>query len=233
MEESLKARLIGAAVLVALAVLLVPEVLSGRKAAEPVAEEGAGPRGTRTFTIELGQGPGHAARTPTTSILPAPAAPAAMTADSEPVRADKGRDTEPPAQSPGEMAAGALATEPEATPPVPLARDATPPQPAPVSVETAPTASAAPPAGPKASAVGAPGGGWAVQVGAFGSADAARKLVKELGAAGYRAFVSPVSRGGRTLFRVRVGPEGDRASAEELLPRLKARGLPATIVRND
>ena len=34
MDESLKARLIGAAVLVALAVLLIPELLSGRKAAE-------------------------------------------------------------------------------------------------------------------------------------------------------------------------------------------------------
>ena len=60
MEESLKARLIGAAVLVALAVLLIPELLSGRKAVEPVTEEGTGPRGTRTFTIELGQGPGQA-----------------------------------------------------------------------------------------------------------------------------------------------------------------------------
>ena len=34
MEESLKARLIGAAVLVALAVLLIPELLSGRKPVE-------------------------------------------------------------------------------------------------------------------------------------------------------------------------------------------------------
>jgi cell division septation protein DedD len=156
-----------------------------------------------------------------------------MTADGEPALADKGRDTESPAQLPGEMAAGAIATVPEATSAVPLARDAKPPQPAPVSVKTAPTSPAAPPAGSKAPAVDAPGGGWAVQVGAFGSADTARTLVKELGGAGYRAFVSPVSRDGRTLFRVRVGPEGDRASAEQLLPRLKARGLPATVVRND
>src|SRR5512139_1453125 len=78
MEESLKARLIGAAVLVALAVLLIPELLSGRKTAEPVAEEGAGPRGTRTFTIELGQGPGQAKRSSATAPAPAPApAPAA------------------------------------------------------------------------------------------------------------------------------------------------------------
>jgi DedD protein len=70
-------------------------------------------------------------------------------------------------------------------------------------------------------------------VGAFGSPDTARKLVGDLNGAGYRAFVSPVNRGGKTLYRVRVGPEKDRAGAEQVAPRLKARGLPATVVRND
>ena len=54
MEDALKARLIGATVLVALAVLLIPELLSGRKPAEPVAAQAGAGRGTRTFTIELG-----------------------------------------------------------------------------------------------------------------------------------------------------------------------------------
>jgi len=210
MEESLKARLIGAAVLVALAVLLIPELLSGRKAVEPVAPEGAGPRGTRTFTIELGQAPGQASRTPTTSTLPSPAA---TTVNAAPVPTDVGRDAAPE--------------------PVP-ARDATPSQPASATVDTAPAAPAAPRAEPKPPpASSAPSGGWAVQVGAFGSAETANKLVKDLGGAGYRAFVSPVNRGGKTLYRVRVGPEGDRAGAEQLVPRLKARGLPTTIVQND
>lgn len=212
MEESLKARLIGAAVLVALAVLLIPELLSGRKAVEPVAPEGAGPRGTRTFTIELGQAPGQASRTPTTSTLPSPAA-TTVTVNAAPAPTDVGRDAAPA--------------------PVP-ARDATPSQPAPAAVDAAPAAPAAPRAEPKPPpASSAPSGGWAVQVGAFGSAETASKLVKDLGGAGYRAFVSPVNRGGKTLYRVRVGPEGDRAGAEQLVPRLKARGLPTTIVQND
>jgi len=202
--------LIGAAVLVALAVLLIPELLSGRKAVEPVAPEGAGPRGTRTFTIELGQAPGQASRTPTTSTLPSPAA---TTVNAAHVPTDVGRDAAP-----------------EQVP----ARDATPPQPASATVDTAPAAPAAPRAEPKPPpASSAPSGGWAVQVGAFGSAETANKLVKDLGGAGYRAFVSPVNRGGKTLYRVRVGPEGDRAGAEQLVPRLKARGLPTTIVQND
>jgi cell division septation protein DedD len=48
MDESLKARLIGAAVLVVVAVLLIPELLSGRKATEAVSGEASVPRGTRT-----------------------------------------------------------------------------------------------------------------------------------------------------------------------------------------
>jgi len=203
MEQSLKARLIGAVVLVALAVLLIPELLSGRKAAEPVAEESAGSRGTRTFTIELGQPPGQAARSPATSPSPAPSPTPAITA---PAKAED----EPAAESPVEPQVETVAEQPPApAPATPRAE----PKPAPVS--------------------SSPGGGWAVQVGAFGSVDTARRMAQDLSGAGYRAFVSPVKRDGKTLYRVRVGPEGNRAAAEQLVPRLKARGLPATIVQND
>ncbi len=54
MDQTLQARLIGATVLVALAVLLIPELLSGRKTVEPAADAGAAAPGSRTFTIELG-----------------------------------------------------------------------------------------------------------------------------------------------------------------------------------
>jgi len=230
MEESLKARLIGAVVLVALAVLLIPELLSGRKAAEPVAEEGAGPRGTRTFTIELGQAPGQATRSPTTTSAPLPSATPANPLPAPPVT-DPG--VEPPVGQPADTVAGAAQTpEPEPAPAPTAATAAKPVQSAPPSVETAPdTAARSEPKPPPNQ--GAPSGGWAVQVGAFGAADTARKLVQDLGGAGFRAFVSPVNRGGKTLYRVRVGPAGDRAGAEQLVPRLKARGLPATVVQND
>jgi DedD protein len=207
MDESLKARLIGAVVLVALAVLLIPELLSGRKSAEPVAEEGGGPRGTRTFTIELGQAPGQAARGPMTSAVPAPTATPAVPVPAPVATTVAEAPTEPPVAS---VAAPAVSPEPETAP--------------------EPEPRAEPPSPPAASV---PAGGWAVQVGAFGSPDTARKLVGDLNGAGYRAFVSPVNRGGKTLYRVRVGPEQDRAGAEQVAPRLKARGLPATVVRND
>jgi cell division septation protein DedD len=229
MEESLKARLIGAAVLVALAVLLIPELLSGRKAVEPVAEEGAGPRGTRTFTIELGQGPGQATRSQPTATAAAPAAAAVASAEG-PAEAQATTEVpveprvEPTAETPPPVLAEAAAP---ATTPAKVVQEPT------AATTTAETAPAAAHAEPKPRPASATGGGWAVQVGAFSAAETARKLVKDLGGAGYRAFVSPVSKGGKTLYRVRVGPEGDKAGAEQLAQRLKARGLPATVVQND
>lgn len=230
MEESLKARLIGAVVLVALAVLLIPELLSGRKAAEPAAGEGAGPRGTRTFTIELGQTPGQATRGPTSSPAPVPSATPANPLPTPPTTEP---GTEPPAAQAAETVAEVEASpEPEPTPAPAAAKAAKPVQSAPPSVATTPDAAQRSEPKPPPN-LSAPSGGWAVQVGAFSSADTARKLVQDLGGDGYRAFVSPVNRGGKTLYRVRVGPAGDRAGAEQLVPRLKARGLPATVVQND
>jgi cell division septation protein DedD len=45
--------------------------------------------------------------------------------------------------------------------------------------------------------------------------------------------VSPISKGGKTLHRVRVGPEAARPDADKLAGRLKGKGLPATVVAND
>jgi len=211
MDEVLKARLIGAAVLVAIAVLLIPELLSGRKTVEPVAEE-AGPRGSRTFTIELGGGAGQSVRTPTTvtpTPEPLPSAPTPAATVAAPVTEPATPvETAPP---PAEVAAAPVEREP-----VP------PPAAAPTVAKPTPPPASAPSRG-----------GWAVQVGAFGSADTAAKLVRDLSGAGYRAFVSPVARGGKTLHRVRVGPEAEKVDAEQLAGRLKARGLPATVVQND
>jgi DedD protein len=221
MEEPLKARLIGAAILVAIAVLLIPELLSGRKAGEPVVEEGTGPRGTRTFNIELSGGADQSVRSAPAVTSPASSAPAPtpkMAADQPPA----GSEPEPEAQPPP---ARSPAPAQQAT----AASVETKPVPPPGSA----TAVAAPPVAKPAPTTAASGGGWAVQVGAFSSAGSARGLVKELTGAGYRAYISPVTRSGKTLHRVRVGPEGDKAGAEQLARRLKARGLPAAVVQND
>jgi DedD protein len=225
MDKALKARLIGAAVLVALAVLLIPELLSGRKAGDAGDAVTAASPGTRTFTIELagsgqpapgksgsGTSPGTA---PTQAAAPA-SGPAIATQDAA-------RDSEPDARA---------GDEPAKEPP---ARDVGAAAPAPAPPPPAPEAKAIPPtiAASSDAAASAARGGWAVQVGAFSTAAKADKMAEELRSAGYRAYVSPVSKSGKTLQRVRVGPEADRARAEGLAAKLKARGLPATVVASD
>ncbi len=221
MDQTLQARLIGATVLVALAVLLIPELLSGRRNVEPAVDDGTADRGTRTFTIELG-GPGEPG-----VVLPSassPSAPVKRDATSPDARPLTSQATPDPAV--GEAARPGAAQRGQSTDAAPaVATDsppaATPPQPAPQPAPQAPS--------PAAGSTGE----WVVQVGAFGSAEAARRLVDELSAAGYAAQVAPVTRAGRTLHRVRVGPASGRAAAEQLAERLKARRLPAAVVAND
>ena len=69
-------------------------------------------------------------------------------------------------------------------------------------------------------ASGAPGG-WAVQLGAFTTADDANKLLGRLRAAGFAGFVDQFNAEEKTLWRVRVGPEVDRANAGKLRDRIK------------
>lgn len=224
MDKALKARLIGAAVLVALAVLLIPELLSGRKAGESSDEAAAASPGARTFTIELaGGGPDQAppAATvpePTSSTSPVPAAAAT---GSPSVAPDIATETGPVARTDQKPTGQAIARD---------AGDAAPGAGTGVREDKAPaqatTAGAAPRAG------GEPAG-WAVQVGAFSSVETANKLAAELKLAGYKAYLSPVSKAGKTLQRVRVGPEADRSRAEGVAARLKARGLPATVVASE
>ncbi len=60
---------------------------------------------------------------------------------------------------------------------------------------------------------------WAVQVGAFGSRANAQVLRDKLRADGYAAFVEAVDASPR--YRVRVGPEADKARAEQLQEKLQ------------
>lgn len=58
-------------------------------------------------------------------------------------------------------------------------------------------------------------GGWAVQVGALKTSEDANKLRDRLKAGGFTAFVDKVEANGAVLWRVRVGPEVDRAEADK------------------
>jgi DedD protein len=209
MDLRAKQRLTGAVILVALFVLLVPELLTGPGDSKPAADS-AETEGLREYTINIdGQNPeAPSAPHPTQDAavnLPVPA----ESASNEPARA-----------VPGEAAA-----------------PASPPTPAPAAPATtnpmaaAPAVVAAPPTEP----VVAPNqraerGSFVVQLGTFSSRANADRLARDMKAKGFSAFVVPVASNGRELFRVRVGPARDRASAESLAAELKRAGQSGSIV---
>lgn len=219
MDEQVKARLIGATVLVVIAVALVPELLSGPRRAMEAEPAVAGSNGTRTVVIDIGDG--RAAGSPVISPGPAPAAGAGRNAVPAVVDAP-GEAAEPRATA--ESVPTETAT-PEIEPPAATVAATTPVVP--------PSVDATPPAKTPTPAKAATGGGWSVQVGAFSAAATARKLVSELGKDGLTAYVAPLERGGKTLHRVRVGPVASKAEAEQLAARLKSRGMPGSVVAPD
>ena len=236
MDRSLKARLIGASVLVLLVVLIVPELLSGRKASTgetPAVAQGDGP--TRTYTIELGK-PGSAAAGAT---MPR----AGFTPETPPLASEQAQRATPrpePVASQVAPAQAASAPSQEAstrTGVASQARGAASPTESRAASVRRPDAEASPVAERAATTAAGDNkpsrGTWSVQVGAFGSSESARMLVEQLEADGFSAYVSSVDRNGKKLHRVRVGPEPVRASADALAGRLKARGLPVSLVAND
>jgi hypothetical protein len=65
-----------------------------------------------------------------------------------------------------------------------------------------------------------PSGMWAVQLGVFPNKQNAEKLAAEFRKQGYLAFLSQFRTSAATLYRVRIGPQKDRASAEAMADRL-------------
>jgi len=62
---------------------------------------------------------------------------------------------------------------------------------------------------------------WIVQLGSFTEEDNAQSLNTKLRKAGYPSFVEPIKKDGKISYRVRVGPEIKRSEADALLKNLK------------
>jgi DedD protein len=208
-----KERLTGAIILVALIVLLVPELLTGpvrtTTRAAAVASSTEGPP-LLSYTIKLGDDARARSAAPAAS---GPAQPSPLTANAA---ADPAATAAPPAP------AGAT------TPVEPAAPAAAAPAAVAPAAATAPPAPAAAGPGSK-SAAAAPGAGWVVQLGSFASHANAEQLARKVHAQGFTVSVSQGSRG-RRLYRVRVGPVADRPAALQLAQRLRASGHSGAIV---
>lgn len=253
MDSKLKQRLLGAAVLVALAVIIVPELI--RQPEEHPFSAGptmpGAPHPSDEWVLSL----------PTLDEVDEVAAlddPAEFTTAPEFTRAvpeDGDRDVAP-AEAPAPVAqaepteAVAAATPPAAAP---APRAAVPPPAPPAAAPTprpspAPPAAApamppielvsrpgreVPPASPPASpvAASAAGAGWLVQVGSFALEQNANNLRERLRANRFQATVEPITVEGRTLYRVRLGPYDTQAEGERVRDTLRSTmGLDATVV---
>jgi cell division septation protein DedD len=199
-----KERLTGAIILVALMVLLVPELLTGpvRSAPETPAvtpsTEGAP---LRSYTIKLSDD-AHARNAAGGSAPPEqPALIERPPAAAPPVEAARGPP--PPAVADGASRA---------------------PSAAPAGKAAAPPATASP-------AMSGEGGSgaWVVQLGSFAQHANAERLARQVKAQGFRVSVSQES-SGRRLYRVRVGPAQDRSAATQLATQLQAAGHRGAVV---
>jgi DedD protein len=196
----------------------------------------------RRYTIDLDAPAGGAQ--PMAPAEPAPAVVLPPVAEKAPPNNDGSNGRTDARAVPGESARpanGASATPtptPAAnvTPPAaPAPTVATPMASAPQAVTTNPNSAPSPARAetpkPAPSAGAAQRGGFAVQLGSFVSKENAERLVHEMSSKGFNAFVAPpIMTGGRELYRVRVGPTRDRASAEALAAQLRRMGQSGSIV---
>lgn len=233
----MKERLTGAIILVALIVLLVPELLTGplRSTSKPQggATASAEEAPLRSYTIDLaddsrtrGGSSSNPATAPSEAGGPAQQAPADSNA------------AKPATISEGSPSAESAA--PEARPSVEPGEDAKPPEkPAPVARTAAPPAPIAERPVPEKPVAEKPArtqkpvlgsGAWMVQLGVFASRANAERLVQELKGKGFKVAVSEVSGNGRTLYRVRSGAVGDHAAAQALAAKLRAAGANGSVV---
>ncbi|HSM51141.1 MAG TPA: SPOR domain-containing protein [Thermoanaerobaculia bacterium] len=108
------------------------------------------------------------------------------------------------------------APEPVAASPAPVLPTATP------RPTAAPPPTPAPPR-PTVAPAAAPAGAFYVQVFSSGLEERAKRFQEEVGRLGHPAFISKVTRDGREIFRVRVGPFPTREEAQPVLERIRQR----------
>lgn len=213
MDPRLKERLIGAAVLVALGVWLIPWILDGpdrqpaQTETEPAVVLPSQPDESaplRTRTDDLGGRPGAAAAAPETAV-----ADNAAAAPNDP---DTDAAGEPPAPQLSEPVVARTRDVRGVAAPGALRP---PPNPEPESRTVAGRIEA---------------GDWVVQLGSFSEQDNAERLAARVTTHGFEPAVSVFRAGGQPMYRVRVGPYDSRGRADETASTLAANGFVAQVV---
>ncbi|MDH3986260.1 MAG: SPOR domain-containing protein [Gammaproteobacteria bacterium] len=195
MEQTLKQRLIGAVVLVSLAVIFIPIILEG-------PDDEWTPR-----SHSLPDKPQLDYRADMELVLPPPGQ-----VDEQPGTAEVEIEETPAS---GEQPV-TKTVKPVAATPASAAK--------PVKSETTTKPPAKPPAkpAPSAPALSKTLKGWFVQVGSFGQEMNAKGLQDRLVESGFKAQLQEIEIGNKRAYRVLVGPSAARAEAEKLAASLKS-----------
>jgi len=215
-ESRFRQRLVGAAVVVALAVLLLPLWL-----------DGSGIDSLRVQSIpekpEIpDQSPGDIPLPPAESAEPLDTPPEELMPEAPAVEAPAGMDE--PASSPGADEASPT-TSAEAADPIteaPAPAEDSAPEDAPAETGGADQPQAKPPADENLPATSTQGQ-YVVQLGSFSDESNARGLAESVEASGFEVMIEPLFSEQGTVWRVRVGPYETRDLAGEATERLRQR----------
>lgn len=210
MDIKLKQRLVGALVLISLGVIFIPMILHGPQHDDP-----------RTIEIKIPPRPdyGFDSRIVPLDEQAGPLEPPPVMTATRPPAGDIGRDKSSPRGIPQPPNIPIPHTEVKVDPNKRLKPE---PRKVPVKPVTAKSKPKAPVARPRKvtkTASTAPSA-WVIQVGSFIARDNALKLRNRLRKKGFTAFVENIGSGANQVFRVRIGPELDRAKANRLQARL-------------
>lgn len=231
MEQALKQRLVGAAVIIAVGVIVIPVLLDGagerqlRKmpdAPSPAFQSRPGMvneekithsanKNTAQIVLTLPDADSESAvdntekAKPDTTLTQAISPPASK--DKQP---DKPKAVTP--NTPKPVAAAAVKAQPK---------------------EAKVVAKPAIPVTEKSTLSSPQSGVWVVQVGSFTDAKKAFQLRDSMRKKNYKTFVEKISgRSGQSLYRVRVGPLPSRDKAEVLSGKLKKQGIEGFVTRH-
>ncbi len=200
MDVALKQRLVGASVLVIFSVTFIPMLLDGPPSSPveaPIAIPQQPDARFETRLLPVGQDANGQSQRPAAQSVPGTQAPATR-------RPSTSTSQDRPVVAEPEIRAKPLATAGNQTPP-------------PITLK--PAAQTAKPPAPAASSGSQ--GPWVLQLGSFGNAANAARLVERLQAGQWKAYQEKVEVGSNSLYRVRVSgwPQKDAAldAGEKLL----------------
>lgn len=224
MERALKERIIGAAILVVVVILVVPVFLDGSPGENEVI----------STSVPL---PGQSEQKVQTIVLnrdrEEPVPTATGTVDVDKVQVPLPVETSAPQQveiSAPQQGVEKDDVEPAATPVAEQQPDAEP-KPNPTDADEAKeTVAAEVKKSIAPSTTRSSTGMWAVQLGSFSSQQNADRLASDLRKQGFAAFLSQLSTESGELHRVRIGPQKDRESAAAMAARLAKAGHKGQVV---